>query len=155
MRCMIVAPTWLLMSSPTIGTPASANFCGPLRVAGDEHRDGVDERRRRRRGTPARSACCASSEPTGQVGHEHVGARVAQDLRDVDRLRSDSSIDLAVVLAEPVERVAALHRARRVGGTSANRIVLFGSAKIASATSMPTFFASTSKAATISMSRMW
>ena len=23
---MIVAPTWLLMSSPTIGTPASPNF---------------------------------------------------------------------------------------------------------------------------------
>ena len=27
MRCVIVAPTWLLMSSPTIGTPASVNFC--------------------------------------------------------------------------------------------------------------------------------
>ena len=40
-----------------------------------------------------------------------------------------------------------------VGGTSAaNRIVLFGSEKMASATSVPTFFASTSNAATISMS---
>ena len=27
MRCTMVAPTWLLMSSPTIGTPASVNFC--------------------------------------------------------------------------------------------------------------------------------
>ena len=26
MRCVMVAPTWLLMSSPTIGTPASSNF---------------------------------------------------------------------------------------------------------------------------------
>ena len=26
MRWTIVAPTWLLMSSPTIGTPASVNF---------------------------------------------------------------------------------------------------------------------------------
>ena len=25
-RWVMVAPTWLLMSSPTIGTPASANF---------------------------------------------------------------------------------------------------------------------------------
>jgi hypothetical protein len=25
-RCVIVAPTWLLMSSPTIGTPAARNF---------------------------------------------------------------------------------------------------------------------------------
>jgi hypothetical protein len=39
-----------------------------------------------------------------------------------------------------------------VGGTSAKRIVLFGSEKIASATSAPTFFASTSNAATTSMS---
>ena len=27
MRWTMVAPTWLLMSSPTIGTPASVNFC--------------------------------------------------------------------------------------------------------------------------------
>ena len=26
-RCVMVAPTWLLMSSPTIGRPASSNFC--------------------------------------------------------------------------------------------------------------------------------
>ena len=26
-RWVIVAPTWDLMSSPTIGTPASVNFC--------------------------------------------------------------------------------------------------------------------------------
>ena len=25
-RCVMVAPTWLLMSSPTIGTPAARNF---------------------------------------------------------------------------------------------------------------------------------
>ena len=40
------------------------------------------------------------------------------------------------------------------GGTSEKRIVLFGSVKIASATSLPTFFASTSNAATTSTSRM-
>jgi len=42
---VIVAPTWLLMSSPTIGTPASANFCAHGSVygvatestTGDEH----------------------------------------------------------------------------------------------------------------------
>src|SRR6266508_3832510 len=42
-----------------------------------------------------------------------------------------------------------------VGGTSAKRMVLFGSEKIASATSLPTFLASTSKAATISTSDTW
>ena len=26
MRCMMVAPTWLLMSSPTIGSLAASNF---------------------------------------------------------------------------------------------------------------------------------
>ena len=34
-RWVMVAPTWLLMSSPTIGTPASRNFL-PTPVGGDE-----------------------------------------------------------------------------------------------------------------------
>src|ERR1700677_3466887 len=72
MRCTMVEPTWLLMSSPTIGTPASRNlrahsgseamkigmawgmgaresrdpwaYCArSVGVRGDEDRDGVDE----------------------------------------------------------------------------------------------------------------
>ena len=41
------------------------------------------------------------------------------------------------------------------GTEAANRAVLFGAAKIASETSRPTLAAVTSKAAEISMSRMW
>ena len=40
----MVEPTWLLMSSPTIGHAGVAEPACPLGVAGDEHRDGVDER---------------------------------------------------------------------------------------------------------------
>jgi hypothetical protein len=42
-----------------------------------------------------------------------------------------------------------------VGGTSAILMVLFSLAVVASARSNPTFFASTSNAATNSMSRTW
>ena len=44
-----------------------------------------------------------------QVGDEHVGARVAEHLRHVDRLQLGLRDHVAVVGAEPVERVAALH----------------------------------------------
>ena len=37
-RCVMVAPIWLLMSSPTIGTPASVNFSAhSLKALGQEH----------------------------------------------------------------------------------------------------------------------
>ena len=45
----------------------------------------------------------------GEVAHEHVGVGVAQHLRDVDRLGRRLLDRLAVVLAEAVERRAALH----------------------------------------------
>ena len=43
MRWTMVAPTWLLMSSPTIGHAGGLELRRPLGVGGDEHRDGVDE----------------------------------------------------------------------------------------------------------------
>ena len=44
-----------------------------------------------------------------EVAHEHVGLGVAQHLGDVDRLGRRLLDGLAVVLAEAVERRAALH----------------------------------------------
>ena len=77
------------------------------------------------------------------------------DLDDVDRLGVGLLDGLAVVLAEAVEGVAALH----VDAESAARrqilIVLFSEALMASERSKPTFLASTSNAATNSTSETW
>ena len=102
------------MSSPTIGTPASANFFAQTRVAGDEDRQGVDEphaRVDRALGVEAVGLLGAH----GQVAHEHVGARVAQHLHDVGLGLVGLHDDLPVVGAEPVERAAArdAHAERR------------------------------------------
>ena len=73
MRCVIVAPTWLLMSSPTIGTPASVNFCahsGSLAmntgIAFTNADAGVEAR--------LRVVALRLLGADRQVAHEHVGA---------------------------------------------------------------------------------
>ena len=66
MRCVMVAPTWLLMSSPTIGTPASVNFAPTRGRCAMNTGMALTKRDLRRRGRPARSSFCASSEPTGR-----------------------------------------------------------------------------------------
>ena len=72
MRWVMVAPTWLLMSSPTIGSLASVELRRPLGVAGDEHRDGVHERDA---GVEARLRVEALRllGADREVAHEHVG----------------------------------------------------------------------------------
>ena len=52
-RCVMVAPTWLLMSSPMIGTPAIAELLRPHRV------DAMKTGRALTNATPASSAACA------------------------------------------------------------------------------------------------
>ena len=80
----------------------------PLGVGGDEDREGVDER-------DARVDRALGVELVGllqahrQVGHQHVGLDVARGLDDVDRVGRGLLDGLAVVLAEAVEGVAALH----------------------------------------------
>jgi hypothetical protein len=53
MRWTIVAPTWLLMSSPTIGTPAATNFCPHARS------EAMNTGRQFTSATPASIAACA------------------------------------------------------------------------------------------------
>ena len=97
---------------------------GPLGVGGDEHGQGVDE-------GDARVDRALRVELVGvlgahrEVGHDDVGLRVLEDLHDVDG-RGVGLLDrLAVVLAETVERRAALDRdagRRHVGDL--DRVVL-------------------------------
>ena len=131
MRCTIVAPTWLLMSSPTIGTLGGLELRGPLGVAGDEHRDGVDEADA---GVEAglRVVALRVLGAHGQVADEHVGAAVAQGLGDVDRLGRRLLDDLAVELAEAVERRGPLHGDPEVGHLGElHRVVRAGEDRLA------------------------
>ena len=99
------------MSSPTIGTPASLELLRPLGRAGDEHRQRVDEGDLGvdgALGVELRGLLGADR----QVADQHVDRGLAQGRDDVDRLLVGLLDRLAVVLAEPVEGVAALHRRR-------------------------------------------
>ena len=110
----MVAPTWLLMSSPTIGTPASVNFCahsGLLAMNTGIAFTNADARVE----AGLRVVALRVLGTDREVRHEHVGLRVAQRLRDVDRLGRRLLDDLAVELAEAVERRAALHEHAEFG----------------------------------------
>jgi hypothetical protein len=108
---------------------------GPRLGAGDEDREGVDERDAGvERGLGVELGGVLRAD--GQVADEDVGLRLPQGGDDVDRLLVGLLDGLAVVLAEAVE-------------------VLFSLTTIASARSNPTFLASTSNAATNSMSETW
>ena len=97
----MVAPTWLLMSSPTIGKPAAVNraaHSGSLAmntgIALTNH--------------PGVEACLRVEalrllRADGQVAHEHVGAAVPEHVGDVDRVTRRLLDLLAVVVAEAVE----------------------------------------------------
>src|SRR4029453_11595134 len=78
----------------------------PLGLAGDEHRDGVDERGLRVE-AGLRVVALRLLGADREVGHEDVGAGVAQDLRDIDRRGRRLFAGLAVDLAEALERRAA------------------------------------------------
>ena len=126
-RWTMVEPTWLLMSSPMIGTPASGNLLGPLGVRGDEDRDGVDEGDARVEAAPGRrSAGPARSRPGGTT--TSTSARASRSACDhVDRLGRRLLDHLAVVLAEPVEGRAALDgHAQLADLGEPDRVVLAG-----------------------------
>ena len=107
-RCVMVAPTWLLMSSPTIGSLASVNFCAHSGSRRDEHGDRVHEADARFEAR-GRVEALRLLRPDGEVAHEHVGLGVAEHLHDVDGLGRRLLDGLAVVLAEAVERRCAEH----------------------------------------------
>ncbi len=104
----MVAPTWDLMSSPMIGTPASSNFLAHSGSEAMKTGQGVDEGH-------AGVDGALGVELVGllgahrQVGDEHVGAGLLEDLDDVDRVGAGLLDGHPVVLAETVERRAALH----------------------------------------------
>ena len=104
----MVAPTWLLMSSPTMGTPAARKRSA--HSGSDEMNTGMALTKP----TPGLDAgggvvALGVLRPDRQVGHEDVGARVAQGLGHVDRLGQRLLDGLAVVLAQPVEGGPPLH----------------------------------------------
>ncbi len=149
----MVAPTWLLMSSPTIGTPASVNFCahsGSLAmntgIALTKATPGVE--------AGLRVVALRLLRPDGEVARR---ARRPRRRAAPGRRRRGSPgsprHDLAVVLAETVERRAAQHghpearRPRRTGSCCSGR------RRSPCRGRAPTFAASTSKAATNSTSR--
>ncbi len=97
------------MSSPTIGTPASRNLRAHSGSERDEDGDGVDE------GHPGVEAglgvvALGLLGADGEIGDQDVGPRVAQRLGDVDGIGGRLVDHLLVVLAEAIERRAALDR---------------------------------------------
>ena len=103
----------------------------PLGIAGDEHRDRVHERDA---GLEAgvRVVALRVLGADRQVAHEHLGARVAEDLRDVDRRCRRLLDDLAVVLPETVERGRPLHlHAEPAHVGESDRVVLRGEDRLA------------------------
>ena len=104
----MVAPTWLLMSSPISGRPRSCEPLSPIRSGGDEHRDAVDEGAaglQRALGIPFGRPLGTD----GQVGDKNIGCRAAERFGDiVDRVVRLLD-DIREVPAEPVEGRAARH----------------------------------------------
>ena len=137
-----------------IGTPASSNFLahtGSEAMKTGQRVDEGDARVDRALGVELVGVLRAHR----QVGDEYVGLGVAST-RTTSTGSAVGLLDgLAVVLAEPVEGVAALDRRRRSVGTSQIWMVLFSELLMASERSKPTFLASTSNAATNSTSETW
>ena len=81
----------------------------------------------------------------------------AQDAGDIDRrlLRDSGRSRRADTCPMPSSVGPRCDHRRRSARHVGEAVVLFGGAKIASATSRPTLAACTSKAATISISRTW
>lgn len=109
----MVAPTWDLMSSPTIGTPASVNLSAHSLVPADEDRESVDERDLGVDGA-LRVELRSDLGTDGEVADENVDLLVLEDLDDVDRGVRGLLDRLAVVLAQAVVGVAALDGHARV-----------------------------------------
>ena len=97
----MVAPTWLLMSSPMTGRPADGEAALPVRLAADEHRDRVDEADAgldRLLDVPLGGLLAADR----QVADHDVDLALLEDADDVGRRAGRLLDDLAEVLAEAV-----------------------------------------------------
>ena len=119
-RWLIVAPTWLLMSSPMTGRPALREATLPVRLAADEDRDGVDEPDaggERLLGVPLRRLLAADR----QVGDHDVDLALLEDPDDVGRRAGRLLDDLAEVFAQAVVGHPALDGDARVAGPAGRR----------------------------------
>src|ERR1700729_907131 len=88
----MVAQNWLLMSSPTMGKPASRNFwahsdfLGQWGVRGEKVGPGIPLRgAARQTGFGVMLNCLFRAD--GQVAQQHLGARLAQSFSDIGRLQ--------------------------------------------------------------------
>ena len=101
----MVAPTWLLMSSPTIGRPASPKLLRPFGVGREEHGDAIDHRDA---GVEAglRVMLDGLLGADRQIAQQHLGARLAQSLGDVGRLEIGRAKGDVVVVVRHVRRHA-------------------------------------------------
>ncbi len=153
-RCVIVAPTCDLMSSPMIGTPALLEAALPVGLACDEdghavhHRAaGLEDLLR----VPLRRHLGADRK----VVDDHVGAGVPEDADDVVGLAGSLLDDLGEVLSDPVVGHPAVHldaELRHVG--EPDRVVRVSPHRVGDVDSRPCPL-TTSNAAVISMSRTW
>ena len=127
----MVAPTWLLMSSPMIGSAALLEALLPVVSTGDEDRDAVDE--------AAAGLEDLLDVPLGrhlgadrQVGDDDVGLGLAEDLDDVGGGAGRLGDDLGEVLAETVVGHAAVDRYAEVGHVGElDRVVRSGEDRLA------------------------
>ena len=139
MRWMIVAPTWDLMSSPMIGSPRFSKRFAPVRLRSDEDRDAIDEGAaglQHLLHVPLRRHLGADR----QIGDDYVGfASSSGSRRCRPSLHGPFGTTCLRYLPRPSWVMPAVDFDVRDLGTSAKRMVLFGSAKIASPRSLPTF----------------
>ena len=101
----MVAPTWLLMSSPTIGRPGVAELLRPFRVGGEEDRHAIDHRNARIE-AGLRVMLDRLFRSDRQIAEQHLGARLAQSLGDVGRLEIGRAEGDLVVVVRHVRRDA-------------------------------------------------
>jgi hypothetical protein len=142
------------MSSPTIGRPALLEAVVPVVLAGDEHRDAVDE--------AAAGLEDLLDVPLGrllgadrQVGDDDVG-RVSLRMSTMSAVGPGALVILWLrYLPRPSCVIPRITSTPSSGTSVSKRIVLFWPEKIACERSLPTFSTSMSKAALNSMSRTW
>ena len=101
----MVAPTWLLMSSPTIGRPASLELLRPFRVGGEEDRHAIHQRDARVE-AGLRVVLDRLVGADRQIAEQHLGAGLAQSLGDVGRLEVGRAEGDVVVVVGHVRRDA-------------------------------------------------
>ena len=101
----MVAPTWLLMSSPTMGRPASLELLRPFRIGGEEDGHAIHHRDARRE-AGFRIVFDGLFGADRQIAQQHFCARPAQSLSDIGRLQIGWAKGDVVVVVRHMRRHA-------------------------------------------------